>query len=70
MTSGRNKTESLLILGMKVIKNKNSEQFLKLDFHCLNFTKSHFGECEIRLIFMENSFMKLTFNKNVLICLI
>lgn len=49
MTSGRNKTESVLILGMKVIKNKNSEQFLKLDFHCLNFTKSHFGECEIRL---------------------
>lgn len=47
MTSGRNKTESILILGMKVIKK--SEQFLKLDFHCLNFTKSHVGECEIKL---------------------
>lgn len=56
VTSGRNKTESILILGMKVIKNKNSEQFLKLDFHCLNFTKSHFGECEIRLFLWKTPF--------------
>lgn len=47
--SGRNKIESILILGMKVIKNKNSEQFLKFDFYCLNFIKLYFGECEIRL---------------------
>lgn len=49
MTSGRNKTESILKLGMNVLKIENSEQFLKLDFHCLNFTKSHVGECEIKL---------------------
>lgn len=55
MTSGRNKTESILILGMNVLKNKNSEQFLKLDFHCLNSTKSHVGECEIKLFLWNTS---------------